>query len=90
MVQPVDDSPTIPPPDPQPLLKAALLLSLCLNGRKALWVGNALHQMLRGACERELQGYRASGGDEASEGGRARRRLSVGGGVVGIGESGGS
>lgn len=38
-----------------------LILSLCLNGRKeALWVGKALHQMLRGE--------RAQKSDRATEG----------------------
>lgn len=33
-------------------LNPTLLLSLCLNERKALWVGNALHQTLRGESYR--------------------------------------
>lgn len=52
------------PPLPYPSLSPALLLSLCLNGRKVLWVGNGLHQTLRGVREREgeRQSYRDTEG----------------------------
>lgn len=43
---------TLCPTHPPSPFSTTLMLSLCLNGRKALWVGNGLHQTLRGARER--------------------------------------
>lgn len=77
------------PPHTHPLnssLSTTLMLSLCLNGRKALWVGNGLHQTLRGAREGVTGMHRECERERKS---REEARC-VCGGEVGIREGGGS